>query len=161
MTPGSFGSARSSSNLASAASPKPDGRREVGSGGGGGRFGLGYFQDALVQRYVDEIVSLPDRDIFDAMIWVMERCKLVVEGAAAAPVAALLHGLLKLLWDMLVKLVNGSSAPMVCRAWDSLAFQPLGLVRPWRRMLIPPTIGLRLTIWLRQLLSMLPCQRRS
>jgi len=27
-----------------------------------------------------EIVTLPDRDIFDAMIWVMERCKLVVEG---------------------------------------------------------------------------------
>jgi TldD protein len=33
-----------------------DGRREVGTSGGGGRFGLGYFQDALVQRYVDEAV---------------------------------------------------------------------------------------------------------
>jgi len=33
-----------------------DGRREVGSSGGGGRFGLGYFQDALVQKYVDEAV---------------------------------------------------------------------------------------------------------
>jgi len=51
---------------------------------------------SVVQRYVDEIVALPDRDIFEAMIWVMERCKLVVEGAAAAPVAALLHGLVKL-----------------------------------------------------------------
>ena len=51
---------------------------------------------SVVQRYVDEIVALPDRDIFDAMLWVMERCKLVVEGAAAAPVAALLHGLVKL-----------------------------------------------------------------
>jgi threonine dehydratase len=50
----------------------------------------------VVQRYVDEIVALPDRAIFDAMIWVMERCKLVLEGAAAAPVAALLHGLIKL-----------------------------------------------------------------
>jgi threonine dehydratase len=30
------------------------------------------------------------------MIWIMERCKLVVEGAAAAPVAALLAGLVKL-----------------------------------------------------------------
>jgi len=30
------------------------------------------------------------------MIWIMERCKLVVEGAAAAPVAALLHGLITL-----------------------------------------------------------------
>jgi len=33
---------------------------------------------------VDELVALPDREIFDAMIWIMERCKLVVEGAAAA-----------------------------------------------------------------------------
>lgn len=51
---------------------------------------------SVVQRFVDEIVTLPDREIFDAMIWVMERCKLVVEGAAAAPVGALLHGLVKL-----------------------------------------------------------------
>lgn len=48
---------------------------------------------SVVQRFVDDIVALPDRDIFDAMLWIMERCKLVVEGAAAAPVAALLHGL--------------------------------------------------------------------
>jgi threonine dehydratase len=41
-------------------------------------------------------VTLPDSEIFDAVIWVMERCKLVVEGAAAAPVGALLHGLVKL-----------------------------------------------------------------
>jgi threonine dehydratase len=51
---------------------------------------------SVVQRFVDEIVALPDREIFDAMIWVMERCKLVLEGAAAAPVAALLHGLVRL-----------------------------------------------------------------
>jgi threonine dehydratase len=50
----------------------------------------------VVQRFVDDIVTLPDREIFDAMLWIMERCKLVVEGAAAAPVAALLHGLVRL-----------------------------------------------------------------
>ncbi|MGQ0765256.1 MAG: threonine ammonia-lyase [Gemmatimonadota bacterium] len=50
----------------------------------------------IVQNCVDEIVALPDREIFDAMLWVMERCKLVVEGAAAAPVAALLNGLVRL-----------------------------------------------------------------
>jgi threonine dehydratase len=44
---------------------------------------------------VDEIVTLPDKDIFEAVVWVMHYCKLVVEGAAAAPVAALLHGLVK------------------------------------------------------------------
>jgi threonine dehydratase len=51
---------------------------------------------SVVQRFVDEIVALPDKDIFDAMLWVMDRCKLVVEGAAAAPVGALLQGLVKL-----------------------------------------------------------------
>jgi threonine dehydratase len=50
---------------------------------------------SVVQRFVDDIVTLPDRDIFDAMLWIMSHCKLVVEGAAAAPVAALLHGLVK------------------------------------------------------------------
>jgi TldD protein len=33
------------------------GRREVGSSGGGGRYGLAYFDDALVQAYVDEAVA--------------------------------------------------------------------------------------------------------
>ena len=33
------------------------GRREVGSAGGGGRFGFGYFQDSLLQDYVDRAVS--------------------------------------------------------------------------------------------------------
>ncbi|MES1259069.1 MAG: threonine ammonia-lyase [Gemmatimonadota bacterium] len=51
---------------------------------------------SVVQRFVDEIVALPDAQIFDAMLWIMERCKLVVEGAAAAPVGALLQGLVQL-----------------------------------------------------------------
>jgi threonine dehydratase len=51
---------------------------------------------SVVQRFVDDIVALPDKEIFEAMLWVMERCKLVVEGAAAAPVAAMLNGLIKL-----------------------------------------------------------------
>ena len=33
------------------------GRREVGTGGGGGRFGLGYFRDAQIEAYVDQAVN--------------------------------------------------------------------------------------------------------
>jgi threonine dehydratase len=51
---------------------------------------------SVCQRFVDQIVTLPDRKIFEAVLWVMERCKLVAEGAAAAPVAALLNGLIDL-----------------------------------------------------------------
>jgi len=49
----------------------------------------------VVRDYVEEIAALPDAEIFEAMLWIMSHCKLVVEGAAAAPVAALLHGLVK------------------------------------------------------------------
>jgi len=34
-----------------------NGRREIGSGGGGGRFGLGYFQDEQLTQYVDQAVN--------------------------------------------------------------------------------------------------------
>jgi TldD protein len=34
-----------------------DGRREMGNAGGGGRFGLGYFTDAIVTGYVDQAVN--------------------------------------------------------------------------------------------------------
>src|SRR3954453_17637890 len=51
---------------------------------------------SVVQRFVDEIVTLPDREIFDAMTWLMERCKFVVEGWAGAPGGELMNGLLKL-----------------------------------------------------------------
>jgi threonine dehydratase len=48
----------------------------------------------IVRTHVEDVVTLPDEEIFDAMLWTMHYCKLVVEGAAAAPVAALLHGLI-------------------------------------------------------------------
>jgi threonine dehydratase len=56
----------------------------------------GVLNFSVVQRYVDDIVTLPDSEIFESMLWTWERCKLVCEGAAAAPVAALRKGLVKL-----------------------------------------------------------------
>ena len=50
---------------------------------------------SVVSRFVDEIVALPDERIFEALLWLMARAKLVAEGAAAAPVAALLEGLVE------------------------------------------------------------------
>jgi threonine dehydratase len=47
---------------------------------------------AIVRELVDQLVTLDDTVIFDAVLWTMARCKLVVEGAAAAPIAALLAG---------------------------------------------------------------------
>lgn len=49
---------------------------------------------SVVSRFVEEVVTLPDEQIFDAVLWLMSRAKLVTEGAAAAPVGALLHHLI-------------------------------------------------------------------
>ena len=49
----------------------------------------------IVRHYVDEVVTLPDEKMFEAVVWTMHHAKLVPEGAAAAPVAALLGGLIK------------------------------------------------------------------
>ena len=50
---------------------------------------------AIVREQVDDLVTLPDAQIFDAVVWIMAHLKVVPEGAAAAPVAALLHGLIQ------------------------------------------------------------------
>src|SRR4029078_6346203 len=47
----------------------------------------------IVRDYVDDLVTLPDDQIFEAVVWIMSHLKVVPEGAAAAPVAALLQGL--------------------------------------------------------------------
>jgi threonine dehydratase len=49
----------------------------------------------LVQRWVDEVVTVGEDDTAEAMVWLMERAKLVVEGAGAVGVAALLAGALR------------------------------------------------------------------
>jgi threonine dehydratase len=47
----------------------------------------------LVKRWVDDMVVVPEDDVAEAMVLLLERAKLVVEGAGAVGVAALLKGL--------------------------------------------------------------------
>lgn len=51
---------------------------------------VGTYNFEVCRAFVDEIVAIDEKEIFAAVIWIMERCKLVAEGAAAATVAALL-----------------------------------------------------------------------
>jgi threonine dehydratase len=46
----------------------------------------------LVAKYVDEVVTVSDDEVAQAMVLLLERSKLVVEGAGAVAVAAILHG---------------------------------------------------------------------
>jgi threonine dehydratase len=52
----------------------------------------GDFTLPLVERYVDEVVTVSDDEVAEAMVMLLERPKLVVEGAGAVAVAALMHG---------------------------------------------------------------------
>jgi threonine dehydratase len=46
----------------------------------------------LIARWVDQVVTVGEDDVAEAMVFLMERAKLVVEGAGAVGVAALLAG---------------------------------------------------------------------
>ena len=48
----------------------------------------------VVREFVDQVVTLSDAEIFESMLWTWSHTKLIIEGAAAAPVAALRRGLI-------------------------------------------------------------------
>jgi threonine dehydratase len=50
----------------------------------------------IIERLVDDVVAVEDEAIINAVIFLMERNKMLVEGAGAVGVAALLSGALKL-----------------------------------------------------------------
>jgi len=51
---------------------------------------VGDYTLEVVRGFVDDIILVDEAAIFAAVTWIMERLKIVPEGAAAAPVAALL-----------------------------------------------------------------------
>ncbi len=55
----------------------------------------GDFTLPLVERYVDEVVTVSDDAAAEAMVLLLERNKVVVEGAGAVAVAALMQGCVK------------------------------------------------------------------
>jgi threonine dehydratase len=52
----------------------------------------GDFTLPLVERYVDDVVTVSDDEVAEAMVLLLERTKLVVEGAGAVAAAALMQG---------------------------------------------------------------------
>ncbi len=49
----------------------------------------------LIERYVDDLVAVPEGDIASAVVFLLERARLVVEGAGALGVAALRGGFVR------------------------------------------------------------------
>jgi threonine dehydratase len=66
----------------------------------------------LVQRYVDEIVTVRETELAQAILLLLENEKTVVEGAAATTLAALLHRPLGLSGQTVVLVLSGGNIDM-------------------------------------------------
>lgn len=65
---------------------------------------------ALARSYLDQVVTVDDPEIMSALLLLLERCKLQVEGAGAVGLAALLRpGLLNLAGKKVVLLLSGGN----------------------------------------------------
>ena len=53
----------------------------------------------IIQRYVDDIVSVDEEQIAESVHLLLERQKILVEGAGATPLAAMLAGMIELRAD--------------------------------------------------------------
>lgn len=86
---------------------------------------------AICQDYVDDIVTVSEKDISTAILQLLERSKIVAEGAGAVPTAALMSGkLASLRGKKVVALVSGGNIDVnsVGRVINN------GLVQTWRKL---------------------------
>ena len=81
--------------------------RTIADGIGAGQVGELPFQ--VVSRYVDEVVTVDDEEIAEAILALLEQEKTVAEGAGAAPLAALLHRELGVVDRTVVLVIGGGN----------------------------------------------------
>jgi threonine dehydratase len=72
----------------------------------------GDYTYSITRDLVDDVVTVEEDDIIRAVLLLMERCKLVVEGAGAASVAGLLSGKLPIAGLRTVALLSGGNIDM-------------------------------------------------
>jgi threonine dehydratase len=63
----------------------------------------------LIRKGVDEIVTVNEDEIASAILILMERKRIVAEGAGAAPLAALLSRRLRMRWKKIVLVISGGN----------------------------------------------------
>ena len=63
----------------------------------------------LINRYVDDVVTVTDNEISEAILLLMERCKQIVEPSGATPVAAILKKKIDVTGKKVVCLLSGGN----------------------------------------------------
>jgi threonine dehydratase len=72
----------------------------------------GTYTFEIVRRLVDDVITVDDEEIIAAVLLLLERCKLLVEGAGAVGVAALLSGRVELAGKRTVAVLSGGNIDM-------------------------------------------------
>ncbi len=63
----------------------------------------------VIKEYVDEIVTVDENEIASAIMFLLEKCKLVSEGAGATPAAAILSGKINMPGKTVVGVLSGGN----------------------------------------------------
>lgn len=71
--------------------------------------GPGEITVPLINRYADDVVTVSDAEIANAILLLLERCKQVVEPAGATPLAAVLSGKLDVKGKRVVAVMSGGN----------------------------------------------------
>lgn len=62
----------------------------------------------IIQKYVDDVITVDDEEISQAMLYLLERCKLVVEPSGAVGVAALINKKIKYSGNTVILISGGN-----------------------------------------------------
>lgn len=81
------------------------------------RTNLGTINFALIQRYVDDIVAVPDEAIVSAMRTIWETMKIVVEPSGAVPYGAVLEKLIDLRAKRIGIILTGGNVDLDALPW--------------------------------------------
>ncbi|AVQ16639.1 threonine ammonia-lyase [Fusobacterium gonidiaformans 3-1-5R] len=73
---------------------------------------VGYKTLELVKKYVDEVVTVTEDEIVQGIFYLLEKSKLVAEGAGASGVAALLAGKINLKGKKVCAVISGGNVDM-------------------------------------------------
>jgi threonine dehydratase len=81
------------------------------------RTSLGSLTFPIILNYVEDIVTVPERDIIKAMRWVWERMKILIETSSAVPVAAILEGKINLKGKRVGIILSGGNVDLDHLPW--------------------------------------------
>jgi threonine dehydratase len=97
---------------------------------------VGEISCQVCQKYLDGILTVDDDETAAAILWMIEKHKIVMEGAGALPVAALMHGSLDLSGKKVVAVASGGNIDVntISRIIER------GLIKSGRRVTLATTV---------------------